>query len=96
MNLEPALIGVLATINLLSFFVMGYDKASSMSARSVRRVSEKTLFILALAFGAVGVCLGMLTFRHKTQKLYFKLGIPLLILQNVAALYLLKNLLSNF
>jgi uncharacterized membrane protein YsdA (DUF1294 family) len=46
------------------------------------------LFFLAAAFGSVGVYAGMFAFRHKTRKWYFAVGIPLLMLQNLAFLYL--------
>jgi uncharacterized membrane protein YsdA (DUF1294 family) len=34
----------------------------------------------------------MLSFRHKTKKWYFQIAIPLLILQNLATLYLMSGM----
>ena len=69
-------------------FVIFLDKQRSKKA-GAERISEGMLFFMATAFGSVGVWVGMLTFRHKTQKWYFLLGIPMLIVQNSALLYLL-------
>ena len=63
------------------------DKVKS-AYPGVERISEGRLFFMAAAFGSLGVYAGMLAFRHKTQKWYFLVGIPLLILQNIAAAYL--------
>jgi uncharacterized membrane protein YsdA (DUF1294 family) len=93
MHFEQMVIGSLAAINIFAFLLMGYDKSISMQGRNIRRIPEKTLFTTALVFGAIGIYLGMLTFRHKTKKWYFQLGIPLLILQNLATIYLIKEIL---
>lgn len=50
---------------------------------------KNLLFLLALFFGASGIYLGMQApLYHKAAKPLFRYGIPLLILANVAALYL--------
>ena len=59
------------------------------------RVRERTLFLLALFFGALGIYAGMFTFRHKTKKWYFLIGIPLLIALNIYLLYIGVNFLNN-
>jgi len=68
--------------------MMGHDKRKSHKEKHVRRLPEGQIFFWATCFGAVGVYVGMLLFRHKTKKWYFKIGIPLLVLQNFAAVYL--------
>jgi len=93
MHTEQILLGILSAINIFAFFVMGRDKSKSMRGGNPDRTPEGLLFFMATAGGALGVYLAMLTFRHKTKKWYFQLGIPLLILQNLATLYVLKNLL---
>lgn len=75
-------------INLLAFFIMFLDKIKSKK-NGVERISEGLLFFMATVFGSVGVYGGMFAFRHKTRKWYFVLGIPLLVLQNIAILYLM-------
>ena len=63
------------------------DKIKSRNT-GAERISEGMLFFLAAAFAAIGVYVGMFTFRHKTRKWYFLIGIPLLIIQNIALVYL--------
>jgi uncharacterized membrane protein YsdA (DUF1294 family) len=105
MTLEQILIGVYAVINLMAFSVMAYDKRISRKRgdrglgqeqdRSQDRIPEGLIYFLAAAAGAAGVYLGMLIFRHKTRKWYFQIGIPLLILQNLAAFYVIREMLLN-
>lgn len=71
---------VLIIINLMSFTIMALDKRRSIEGG--RRMPEKNLLLLALLLGAPGIYLGMLIYRHKTQKPAFKIGVPLLILAN--------------
>jgi uncharacterized membrane protein YsdA (DUF1294 family) len=81
-------------MNLLAVLVMYIDKRKSRKEGS-ERVSEGLLFFLATVFGSVGVFFGMFTFRHKTRKWYFLLGIPLLFLENMALLYVIYLLLRG-
>lgn len=62
------------------------------------RISEKTIFIIALLLGAIGVYIGMYKFRHKTKHLSFTVGIPVCIVVNILTVYYLisKNLLIIF
>jgi uncharacterized membrane protein YsdA (DUF1294 family) len=85
------LLCILAAINLFSFVVMANDKRKSIQ-HGADRTPEGLLFFLAAAFGSVGVYIGMFSFRHKTKKWYFLLGIPLLIAQNVVTMYFLSTL----
>jgi len=57
-------------INLVSFIAYGLDK--SKAKKDKRRISEKTLLLLAAA-GPFGAAAGMRSFRHKTKKSKFKL-----------------------
>lgn len=80
------------TVNLIAFLMMLIDKAKS-EGENRRRISEGMLFFMATFFGSVGVYLGMFAFRHKTRKWYFILGIPMLIAENLAFLFLVYKLL---
>lgn len=91
--LQPSLIGVFVAINIIAFIIVAYDKRKSVVGRGDERTPEGKIFFLAAAFGAIGVYAAMLLFRHKTRKWYFQLGIPLLILQNSAAVYLVWEFL---
>lgn len=77
----------LAAINVAAFAAVGVDKKKSISLSE--RVPEIFLFFLAACFGSLGVFLGLFVFRHKTLKLYFVLGIGLILVQQALLLLLL-------
>jgi uncharacterized membrane protein YsdA (DUF1294 family) len=87
MNVEAQyFVGFFVAINLLAFLLMYLDKMRSRK-NAAERISEGMLFFMATVFGSVGVLAGMFVFRHKTQKWYFLLGIPMLIAENCAMLW---------
>lgn len=93
MNNELLIIIIIfGLINLTAFLAMMIDKIKSTIPEATR-ISEGMLFFMASAFGSLGVYGGMFAFRHKTRKWYFLVGIPLLILQNAATVYLIYLLL---
>ena len=94
MTTEQLLIGILGIINLLTFLIMANDKRKSRGRGEVERIPEGLIFFMAAAFGSVGVLAGMYILRHKTRKWYFQIGIPLLIVQNLATLSVLATLLG--
>ncbi len=52
------------------------------------RIPEKTLFIITALGGGIGTIAGMYTFRHKTKKMIFVIGLPLItILEIIAIIY---------
>ena len=63
----------LLAVNLAAFVLYGADK---------RRA--KTLFLLPLLGGSVGGILGMRVFHHKTKHWYFRIGLPLILLAQIA------------
>ena len=67
-------------INIVSFSLMYTDKKRARNGEW--RISEASLFMAALLFGALGSTIGMWKFRHKTKHWYFVVGMPfILILQ---------------
>lgn len=78
----------LALINIIAFLIMLDDKVKS-SRPSAQRISEGMMFFLATIFGSFGVYAGMFAFRHKTQKWYFLIGIPFLMIENLATVYVI-------
>lgn len=74
-------------INAIAFATMLVDKIKS-TRPGAERISEGMLFFMATAFGSLGVYAGMFAFWHKTRKWYFLLGIPMLIIENSAVVYL--------
>jgi len=75
---------------------MARDKRKSIRGSGKKRTPEGIFFFLASCFGSLGIYLGMLAFRHKTKRWYFQLGIPLLILQNLATLYAVNMFLNIY
>ncbi len=94
MPLEHILLAILAVINVFAFLVMANDKRKSTSTSNPDRIPEGILFFLATAGGAIGIYTAMILLRHKTRKWYFQVGIPLLILQNVALGYVIWQYLA--
>ena len=78
----------LIAINVIGFFAMGIDK--NKAKRGAWRIPEKTLFMITVLGGGIGTIAGMYTFRHKTKKLIFTIGMPtILICEIVFIIYLL-------
>lgn len=75
---------ILATLTLssLTFMVYGLDKYKAIKHK--RRISEKTLLTLAFGLGGLGAFIGMFVFRHKTNKLTFKLFNSLCVIMQLA------------
>ncbi len=68
----------LIIINVAAFLAMMTDKHKAR--RDKWRISEKSLFMLALAGGSVGSILGMKLFHHKTRHRLFTIGMPAILL----------------
>ena len=77
-----------AVMTLVAFLAMGWDKLCAK--RDARRVPEKTLFLLAIIGGSIGSIAGMYAFRHKTRHWYFKIGLPLILILQIAAIIAVK------
>lgn len=82
--------GVLAfyllVVNLVTFFVFGLDKWKAkrkVRNEAVRRIPEKTLFLLAGLGGSIGAWCGMRVWHHKTLHKSFRYGIPAILLAQV-------------
>lgn len=76
----------LAVINVIAFFVFGYDKLQAKRKEkktSVRRVPERTLLALAAVGGSIGALLGMKVWRHKTLHKAFRFGVPLILVLQI-------------
>ena len=50
------------------------------------RIPEKTIFIVTVLGGGLGTVSGMYAFRHKTQKVNFVIGLPLITILEIAAI----------
>ena len=76
-------------INIVTFLVYGIDKWKAKQGSW--RISEATLLMLAVIGGTIGALLGMQVWRHKTMHLKFKYGLPLILLAQIALMYLISE-----
>lgn len=79
----------LIIINLIAFLAMYIDKRKAKYGKW--RIPEQTLFILALIGGSVGAIVGMYTFRHKTKKLRFSIGFPVMLALQILLIFMVWN-----
>ncbi|MDF2857311.1 MAG: hypothetical protein K0Q87_3162 [Neobacillus sp.] len=78
-------------MNIVGLVIMKVDK--DRAKKRQYRISEKTLWLVALFGGAVGATAGMRLYRHKTKHLLFKVGFPFLAVAEVVLfIYFLTEL----
>jgi uncharacterized membrane protein YsdA (DUF1294 family) len=78
------ILGAYIIMNLIGLIVMKIDK--DRAKKHQYRISEKTLWLIAVFGGAIGTTAGMQLFRHKTKHLNFKIGFPFLAVAEVILL----------
>ena len=81
-NVYLWIFGYLAVMNILGLFFMGFDKYQAKKGGF--RISEATLFTTAILGGSIGSLAGMYLFRHKTKHWYFVVGMPLILVLQLA------------
>ena len=79
----------LAFINILTFIMYGLDKSAAVKQK--QRIPNRVLLGLAAIGGSAGALAGMYTFRHKTQKKYYTITVPLLLILQIAAAVMLLS-----
>lgn len=85
-NFNHISLAYLIFISIIGYAIMWFDKIQSKNKGN--RISENTLFLIALIGGALGIYLGMKApIYHKASKAKFRIGIPLLIIFNVVVWY---------
>ena len=82
-----ALLYYLIVINIVTFLVYGIDKWKAKQGSW--RISEVSLLILAIIGGCIGALLGMKIWHHKTMHKKFKYGLPMILLAQIALIYLI-------
>ena len=85
--MAKVLIYYLMVINIVTFLVYGIDKIKAKQGSW--RISEATLLIFAVIGGSIGAMLGMKVWHHKTMHKKFKYGLPLILLGQIALIYLI-------
>ena len=87
---EYGVIFYLIFISSLAFVVTVYDKIASKRLTEYR-TRERTLLLVSALGGSVAMMATMLLIRHKTRHTKFMIGIPLIILLQVAAIWALLH-----
>ena len=85
--MTQTIIYILIVINIITFLVYGIDKWKAKQGNW--RISEATLLTLAVVGGSIGALLGMQVWHHKTMHKKFKYGLPLILLAQIALIYLI-------
>ena len=74
-------------LNILGYLIMYIDKRRAKKQQW--RISEQTIFLITFLGGGIGTRLAMYTFRHKTKKIKFIIGLPLItIIEIVVIIYI--------
>ena len=73
----------LLIVNAIGFVLMTVDKYKAK--KNLWRIPESTLMTVALIGGSIGSLIGMYTVRHKTKHLKFTIGIPVILVLQIAA-----------
>lgn len=74
-----------AAISLLAVILTLRDKRAAR--KNKWRVKENTLLMVAALGGSIAMLLTMRTVRHKTQHKKFMIGIPVIIILQIAAAF---------
>ena len=81
-QIAVAYLAVVLALSLLAFVFYGFDKRRAR--KDGRRVPEKTLHLIAVSGGWPGALIGQRVFRHKTQKLSYRIVFWLCVMLHLA------------
>lgn len=84
----------LFVINMVTLFVSWADK--KLAQIQGIRVPETTLITLAIIGGSLGLLCSMYLFHHKTKKPKFSVGVPVIIILQLALIFIFLNLTNKF
>lgn len=90
------ILAVVVAVNLLAFLLMGIDKRKARKHR--HRIPERVLLGFAICGGGLGILLGMIVFRHKTNNSRhpaFTKGVPIILLSELIVVLILLSLCIN-
>ena len=82
-NVMLFLYGYLAAISLVAIFATIIDK--NAAKRGSKRISERSLLLVSVLGGSVVMFITMRLIRHKTKHAKFMIGIPIIIVLQIAA-----------
>ena len=89
MSQRKILLLYLGVINLVTFILFGIDKYAAI--KSKWRIPVANLLGFSFAGGAIGGIIAMYLFHHKTQKNYFAVGLPMMIVTQIVVLFYCMN-----
>lgn len=82
-----AVIAYFLVVSLISVIITVFDK--KIAGTGKRRIPEATLLLWSALGGSVAMYLTMHAIRHKTQHKKFMIGIPLIMVLQAVAVYLI-------
>ena len=82
--MQETIVYYLIIINIVTFLVYGIDKWKAK--KSLWRIREASLLMLAILGGSIGAWLGMKVWHHKTLHKKFRYGIPAIIIIQLAVI----------
>ena len=85
-NILPYIAAYLILISLLAVFLTIRDKRAAR--RQKWRAKERTLLLVSALGGSTAMLLTMWAIRHKTKHAKFMIGIPVILVLQIAALAL--------
>ncbi|MCD8026374.1 MAG: DUF1294 domain-containing protein [Clostridiales bacterium] len=85
------LIAYLIVINVTAVIITVFDKLRAVHGGW--RVRERSLIIVSALGGSAGMYLTMLLIRHKTRRIKFMLGIPLIFIIQCVLFYFLRRII---
>lgn len=94
MKSTTCLLIYLACISLVSVIICIHDKRAA-TRHPDKRTRESTLLVLSALGGSLAMLLTMLLSRHKTKHLKFMLGIPLIMVAQIAAALLFHHFFAK-
>lgn len=82
----------LILINIVAFAVMCIDKYRAV--QNQWRIPERVLFGCAILGGSIGAIVGMWLVRHKTRHWYFVVGLPAILVLQIAAMAAVSKIIG--
>ena len=87
-------LSLILVMSFATFFAYGWDKGQA--ANGGRRISERTLQLMAFLGGWPGAILGQRQYRHKTQKMSFRIVFWIVVVLHVSIVSAVAYALVTF
>jgi uncharacterized membrane protein YsdA (DUF1294 family) len=89
LNKYPIFIPYIAIISIVAIVITIKDKIFAKLDKI--RTPERTLLLISALGGSVAMLITMLLIRHKTKHIKFMLGIPVILILQIVAVYYLNS-----